>query len=959
MFEPISAACLYAIGEAAKACTIVGITGGIAGNLGDRILCNVTRATADHFIQNVREPVNHDLLAGMIAAHEKAFRHYAATLDGQATAQDRHVADKIIALAKKDVAFDIASTQTLMASVTPLIAGAGDKTMAERRAEFVGAAVSALVAWMEAETRETLPAHFVVLFTERAPNGRASWAEQFQLHLAETIKDEKRYGGRFKSIFIASNIAELVGRAVTIQELAEGILTSVEALHGKVDSVKDDTSRILALIEPKSEIDSLPAVAEQSAELRRKTRQAKTASERRNAKSAHRLWTEVSVLAAAEGLPIVAMVARLQIALTLARDEGNIAEALKVAETCLHTAQNMNSGRERCRLNQLLGEIYRINGDSDRSRGFLQTVVADARKLGLAGDEGWALLAISELDRSSSVLLDEAISLEKITQAYDAFSRLFAGGEVEGQRTARFGFAQCHESRADIIGYERPDELIAEWNQAVQILKELGKGSEWELGDALVSRAKVLGRQGNAKAATVDLNEAATQFGSIRNPLGQANCHLVMAEMIDRLGEREESAPLYRQAATIAASSKNDRRSSYFLFRHACKLVELGQYGRADQIFDNLLNADWLETSQKLDVASQLCMTAEANRSDQLLNERAEIALAIIDELRETAKSASHLRSLDSKAAHFYMLMDRYDDAERCYNGILARLHPIEDAIETAECWSHIRSLMQKMGDKKRAREAGENALRIGGDRLNPIFRSIELCMLAQINIEDERYGEAQGQLDLAKEIDPNCPMFEIVGGDLRSKLPRLSADSPRSRGDLAPPPEFDFPHYIRNLHRWAETSPKQRKSILSIWYFIHRDDLWATLRSALGVKFLIAAVDEAEFDSARTALANHGDIFVWGTNFSLKATPVRGRNGLDCIPVPWDYRVPAGVPLVVPRQGNDESCLPNVPQFSNDTSDWKSAPYFVAAMKTKSVPEGVAPHLVGRKQLWSEARSC
>jgi tetratricopeptide (TPR) repeat protein len=252
MVDPISALCLAALTQISVSMTAAGVAGGAIGvamnvvaSRADAMLCVVTNATAGHFIRNIREPVNHDLLKGMIAAHQRAFRHYAETLNRQATAADRPIADKIIALAKKDITFDITPTQALLASVTPLLAGAGDRAMEARHQEFVSAAVTELVAWVETETGETLPPRFVALLTNTAPNGRESWEAKFQLHLAETIKTNARYS----NIFIASNIAELVGRTVTIELLAEGLVASVTELHGKVDLVKGDTARILELLE--------------------------------------------------------------------------------------------------------------------------------------------------------------------------------------------------------------------------------------------------------------------------------------------------------------------------------------------------------------------------------------------------------------------------------------------------------------------------------------------------------------------------------------------------------------------------------------------------------------------------------------------------------------------------------------------------------------------------------------
>jgi tetratricopeptide (TPR) repeat protein len=246
----ISALCIAGLSQIAGSMTAAGIAGGAIGvgmNViaarADAMLCAVTNATVRQFTGKIRDPANHDLLKGMIAAHIKAFRYYAETLNGQATATDRPIADKVISLSKKDIHFDIPPAQTLLESVNTLIAGSGDVTLNTRRQSFIAAAVHSLVAWIESEIDETIPPQFQSLLTQPAPNGRESWEAKFQLHLAETIKADDRYS----KIFIASNIAELVGRTITTQELSSQMLSELGALQDQVDRIGNDVRRILEL----------------------------------------------------------------------------------------------------------------------------------------------------------------------------------------------------------------------------------------------------------------------------------------------------------------------------------------------------------------------------------------------------------------------------------------------------------------------------------------------------------------------------------------------------------------------------------------------------------------------------------------------------------------------------------------------------------------------------------------
>jgi tetratricopeptide (TPR) repeat protein len=701
----------------------------------------------------------------------------------------------------------------------------------------------------------------------------------------------------------------------------------------------------------------VPVAPEPSAALRRKIKQARTASRRHNVMSATRLWTEVSAQAQAEGLTIEAIKARLQIALNQVRD-GNLDDGLGLAEACLRDASGIELGEERCRLNQMIGEIYRNKGDADQARGFLTAALTNARNLPSPGDEGFALLALSALDHSSDSASDNTRSFELINLAYDAFSQLYASGDREKQKDAQHGFAQCHSWRADILGYRKSDEAIAELSRAVDCLTELGKGWEWDLGDALVSRGELLARAGDISSAADDLSAAEKQLNKIREPFGLARCYLVMAEIIDRSGDRDKAEPYYYQAAAAATSSRNESRSAYYYFRYAWKLVEQRKYDLADNIFVYLLKADWLGADRELDVVSQLCLTAQARGAHDALKERATLALSMVEKIRGSAKSASRARELDLKRGHFLELLARYDEAERCYRGLLQRLDPNADSSDAADCWFRIRGLMQQIGDRLGEREACEKCLSVGGSDLNPVIRSITLISLAQLNIQDERYSEAKTQLDIAKNIDPTNPAVKIIERDLRSNLPVISLLSSPGAEVSNSPPDTTFANLIRELHRWTHTFPEKDRAILSVWYYIHRRQLWDILRSALGVKFLISTEKISSFDRARDALGNYGDLFVWGVNFSLKAKSLRGINGVEQVPVPENYLFPGGTTLVTPKQ--DEPS-PRGKRRQSDLlgpqRETKPESYYLAFMKSDNDPGGVAPFFVGRKQVWRDTR--
>ena len=156
MIEPFTAACLYAVGAVANGCTVEAVSGGVAGNLADRLLCKITADTTKQFADKIVQPTNHDLLKGVIRAHSHALQFYAQTLNQQAIASDRPIADKVIEMANGSIEPDAQSLEALLQAVTPLLANPGEMNLDKRREKFVDAAITALTQSIEDQIGEDL-----------------------------------------------------------------------------------------------------------------------------------------------------------------------------------------------------------------------------------------------------------------------------------------------------------------------------------------------------------------------------------------------------------------------------------------------------------------------------------------------------------------------------------------------------------------------------------------------------------------------------------------------------------------------------------------------------------------------------------------------------------------------------------------------------------------------------------
>ena len=251
MIEPISAACLATLGAVVNAISGVSIgsavsvaVSGMVGNRADWMFCKLMHGTAENFLNNAPLPENHDLLLGLLDAHQRSIAYVAETISSQKRdVRDGVIADKVIAVARKKVHTEAGEFTRLMPLIAPLIAGPGEQETGKRREGMIAAACEGLIAWFEAQTGEVLPEHFRRLFAEPAPNGRAPWVDIFRLHLSNTIKTQPR----FERIFLASNVAEIAGRVVTLEILVIELGKGLEALQAQLDLVAADVKQVLEI----------------------------------------------------------------------------------------------------------------------------------------------------------------------------------------------------------------------------------------------------------------------------------------------------------------------------------------------------------------------------------------------------------------------------------------------------------------------------------------------------------------------------------------------------------------------------------------------------------------------------------------------------------------------------------------------------------------------------------------
>lgn len=229
MVDPVSAACIAAIVQVGSAISVQTITAGIVGNRADGLFCRLVRATTEQFSRNARLPENHDVLKALVSVLSQSNRFVAETISQQSSnVQERIIADKVAQWVKQEIAIESEALMSVSPLVLPLIANEEDGDFGKRENTALNVAVDSLIEWIENGIGEPISGRFRNFFFEDAPNGRPCWLTVFQLLLREAIKTNDR----FERIFVASNVADIVGHVVNIKTLVTGLsagLAGVEA----------------------------------------------------------------------------------------------------------------------------------------------------------------------------------------------------------------------------------------------------------------------------------------------------------------------------------------------------------------------------------------------------------------------------------------------------------------------------------------------------------------------------------------------------------------------------------------------------------------------------------------------------------------------------------------------------------------------------------------------------------
>lgn len=511
-----------------------------------------------------------------------------------------------------------------------------------------------------------------------------------------------------------------------------------------------------------------------SQQLKSKVDDARRAARKHDDENAVRLWEEARNCAEDDGDKPTEIRARLELALLHLRSGSAVEEVLSDLDGCIQDAKTVDLKDDRFRLLQLLGEAHRLKGNFDQARGFITNALELSRSRGQKLDEGWALIALSALEKSRGKRAVSEAGLDLIQKAYDCFSSVYVSGDQEKQRAAKEGFAACHSWRATTFDHLRLDDAMAEYARALNVFRELGAEYDWDLADILFLRGDLHARADDPQLAGKDLLAAAEMFKKHGDRAREAECVMGIAELLDRVGHRLKSKEYYKAAAEIAMQQNNRKKGAWILFRYACKLGELHEFEEEKLILTGLLDADGLKPSQRLDVLKMLCLSAKATGQQHELELYSKASIEIIDQQIATVTSAGERRRLIISKGHSLEELGEDERAVACFRRGIEAFEAVNDREGIIECWSHIAQVMGKTKKRKEEREAYEKVLCLIGDERDSFHRPMTLSMLAQLDIFDQQFDEARKRLDQAEKDNEKLfnPAVCLIVEDLRSKLP-------------------------------------------------------------------------------------------------------------------------------------------------------------------------------------------
>jgi len=470
-------------------------------------------------------------------------------------------------------------------------------------------------------------------------------------------------------------------------------------------------------------------------------------------------------------------------------------------------------------------------------------------------------------------LLDQSTELSRVE---------YRESPADRKASTAINLGSCFASKAVLLRHEaRLAEAESQLVRAEPLFEEAG--SLDNLGRVRLLRAKILFHEARWREGLTAVDEARKSFETIGNAEWECRCLDVMGKFFATLGDKGRAMASLEHAADLAEASEGRVDGAPYLLRLA-QLAKQDDQAEAALAFVARARESATRVSDDSTIAH--CLLAQA----------AVIEGKDSDEKKELLRSAStHLQAALAKCEikgrrAVYMVrigevLGRLGDlyaAEQSVRSALDIFEKIGDLSWTGECLGLLAGIAREKDSPAEAMASLERVVALcAGKPLHDVHAGA-LHDLGMLRLSHGQIAEARQCLDKAKAIAEKHRLRHVLDA-LNESLVRL-----RDAEQFYSPPERDLADLIQELQSWCGRFPAARESILPLWYFIHRAELWAICRSQLGLKALICSSDAGAYRQTAAALKGQVDLRVYATGFVMQV-----ERRTDVIPWAEDVLIP------------------------------------------------------------------
>jgi tetratricopeptide (TPR) repeat protein len=574
------------------------------------------------------------------------------------------------------------------------------------------------------------------------------------------------------------------------------------------------------------------------------------------------------------------MKARIDISETQILEQRDIALARDDLLACLRELPADAESDQRHKVLCLLGDAELIIGSVLEAKSLYREghLIAHGQKDRFA--EARNLVGLSHTEELLGNLKEAHRLLDEATELYRAEYRETTGEE---KRRTAINLGGSFSTKAKFLRHEaKLAEALACLARAEPLFREAENHDN--VGRTLIFRAEILFNETNTEDGFAALKEALSTFESIGNVVWQCRCLDAMAKFFFQSRNESGALACLGRALYLVNSERPDIEAVSYLLKLAHLCRDHDQTEKAKAFIER---AKEIATNAKDGCLVAECLVAEAR------NHEGNDAHSAREELFKSA--VKHLESAlpncevkGRRAQYMHKLGDLYGwlrsvhEARAWFERALHEFEEIGDVIGMGASLASLAAAAREEKSPADAIAALERLVAFCEGKPLHYGRAGALHDLEVAKLSEGDVTGATRCLEAAKRVAEKHGFKDVL-----DKL-RLSLEHLEHERRVRQPPHRDFPSLIRELHDWCERYPKFSKGILPVWYYLHRAEFWSICRSLLGVKFLICAVDSADFRRVAGTLRAQGDLFTWGINIALKTKP-----RTELIPFPMDFLIP------------------------------------------------------------------